>query len=148
MKISELQPKQGNVEISGEVTEKGDVRTFEKFGRQGRVCNAKIRDDSGEVALSLWNEDIDKVNIGDKIHLTNGYVGEWQGELQLTTGRFGKIEFIEQSTGMQKPGKTAEKTERRTAEAKKEIFSNQEPAEQGGDEGEGFSDDVEEEEIE
>lgn len=102
MKISELQLRQGNVDIKAEVIEKGDIRTFEKFGKQGRVCSAKIKDDSGKITLTLWNEDIDKVEVGDKIHLTNGYVGEWQGEPQLTTGRLGKIEIIEKGTGKEK----------------------------------------------
>jgi hypothetical protein len=26
--------------------------------------------------------------------LTNGYVNEWQGEMQLTTGRMGKMEVV------------------------------------------------------
>ena len=45
----------------------------------------------------MWNEDIDKVKSGDKVKLTNGYVSEWQGELQLTTGKFGKLEVVGES---------------------------------------------------
>ncbi len=111
MKISELQLRQGNVDIEAEVIEKGDVRTFEKFGKTGRVCNAKIKDDSGEIALTLWNEDIDKVNVGDKIKLTNGYVNEWQGEPQLTTGRMGKLEVVGKGAGKQKADKKTEEPE-------------------------------------
>ena len=44
-------------------------------------------DGTGEIKVTLWNEDIDNVKTGDKIQITNGYVNEWQGELQLTTGR-------------------------------------------------------------
>ena len=29
-----------------------------------------------------------------KIHITNGWVGEYQGELQLSTGKFGKLEVV------------------------------------------------------
>ena len=65
-----------------------------KFGKPGRVCNAKVKDDSGEITLTLWNDDIDRVKIGDKVHIINGYVSEWQGEPQLTTGRFGKLEVV------------------------------------------------------
>lgn len=61
---------------------------------QLKVCNAKIKDDSGEITLTLWNEEIEKVNIGNKIKIINGYVNEWQGILQLTVGRFGKLEII------------------------------------------------------
>ena len=92
MEIKDLKPKQGSVEVVAEVIEKGDVREFEKFGKQGRVCNAKIRDSSGEIALTLWNEQIEQVNVGDTVKITNGYVNEWQGDMQLTTGKFGKLE--------------------------------------------------------
>ena len=92
MEIKDLQPRQGSVEITAEVVEKGEVRQFEKFGKQGSVCNAKIKDASGEIALTLWNEQIEQVSVGDTVHITNGYVNEWQGEMQLTTGKFGKLE--------------------------------------------------------
>ncbi len=92
MVIKDLQPKQRNVNIVAEVTEIGDVRTFEKFGTQGRVANAVIKDDSGTVKLTLWNDQIDKVKVGDKVEIKNGYVNEWQGEIQLTTGKLGSLE--------------------------------------------------------
>ncbi|MFH2028947.1 MAG: hypothetical protein ABIJ08_07430 [Nanoarchaeota archaeon] len=94
MQVKDLQPRQGNVEITIEVSEKGDIREFDKFGKKGRVCSAKAKDDTGEVILSLWNEQIDQVNTGDKVKITNGYVSEFQGEKQLTTGKFGKMEVI------------------------------------------------------
>ncbi len=94
MQIKELKPRQGNADITAEVVEKGDVREFNKFGKTGKVCNAKIQDDSGTISLTLWNEQVDQVKVGDKIHIKNGYVNEWQGELQLTTGKFGSLEVI------------------------------------------------------
>jgi|TARA_B100002003_G_C13815767_1_gene401860 replication factor A1 len=94
MAISDLQPRQGKVDITVEVTAKEDVREFEKFGKTGRVCNVKIKDDTGEMVLSLWNEQIDQVNVGDKVHIANGYVSEWQGEMQLSTGKFGSMEVL------------------------------------------------------
>jgi len=94
MQIKELKAKQGNVDLIVQIVEKQSVREFQKFGKPGRVCNAKVKDESGEVTLTLWNEDIDKVKVGDQIHITNGWVGDWQGELQLSTGRFGKLEVV------------------------------------------------------
>ncbi len=103
MNINELQPKQGSVEITAEVVEKGDVREFEKFGKKGRVCNAKVKDATGQISLSLWNEQIDQVNVGDKIKISNGYVNEWQGEPQLTTGKFGTLEVVGSSEAAARP---------------------------------------------
>ncbi len=99
MNIKDLKAREGNVEIIAEVIEKSPVRTFDKFGKKGTVCNAKIKDSTDTITLTLWNEDVEKVNVGDKIKLTNGYVGEWQGERQLSAGKFGKIEVIEKGTG-------------------------------------------------
>jgi replication factor A1 len=95
MEIKDLQVRQGNVELTAEVIEKAPVRTFDRFGKQGRVCNVKIKDNTGTVSLTLWNEDCDKINIGNKVKISNGYVGEWQGEKQLTAGKFGKVEVVD-----------------------------------------------------
>jgi len=108
MEIKDLQPKQGDVEITAEVIEKGDVRTFERFGKSGKVCNAKIKDASGEISLTLWNDDVDKVNVGDKIKLSKGFVNEWQGEKQLTTGKFGTIEVIGKESSSEETPKEPE----------------------------------------
>lgn len=105
MQIKDLKPKQGNVDVIVDVVDVGAPREFQKFGKAGRVSTAIAKDDTGDIKLTLWNEDIDKVKAGDKIHLTNGYVNEWQGEMQLTTGRMGKLEVI----GKAEPGKESPK---------------------------------------
>jgi len=94
MKLSELKPKQGQVEIVGEITEIGETREFSKFGKAGRVATAMIQDSSGKMKLTLWNEQIDQVKVGDTIKISDGYVGEWQGEKQLSTGRNGTLEVV------------------------------------------------------
>jgi len=98
MAIKDLQPRQGNVTIVAEVTEKGEAREFQKFGKTGRVANAVVKDETGTVKLTLWNDDIEKVKIGDRIELTNGYVSEWQGEIQVTTGKFGALRVLEEGS--------------------------------------------------
>ena len=97
MQIKDLKPKQGNVDIVIDVIDVGIPREFEKFGKAGKVSTAIAKDETGDIKLTLWNEDIDKVQAGDKVHLTNGYVSEWQGEMQLTTGRLGKLEIVGKS---------------------------------------------------
>ena len=93
MKLSELKPRQGKVDVTVEVTEVGEAREFERFGKTGKVATATVKEDSGEMKLTLWNEDVDKVKVGDKVKITNGYVNEFQGEAQLTAGRFGTLEI-------------------------------------------------------
>ncbi len=95
MKVAELKARQGNIEIELEIVDIGIVREFSRFGKTGRVVSAIAKDDSGKINLTLWNDEIDKVKAGDKIKITNGYVSEFQGEKQLSAGRFGKLEVIE-----------------------------------------------------
>ncbi|MBN2518132.1 MAG: DNA-binding protein [Candidatus Altiarchaeota archaeon] len=91
MKINELKPRMGNVEAEVEVVSVGEVREFDKYGKQGRVATAVVKDDTGEMDMSLWNEQIDKVKPGSKVKISNGYISEWQGKSQLTTGKFGTM---------------------------------------------------------
>jgi len=94
MKVNELKPRQGKVDIEVEIVAIGEIREFQKFGTQGRVATAVAKDETGEIKVALWNNEIDKVKVGDRIKITNGYVNEFQGEKQLTAGRFGKLEVI------------------------------------------------------
>ena len=93
MEIKELKIGQNNVNLELEVVEVNEPREFERFGKLGKVAVATVKDGSGKIKLTLWNDQIDGVKVGDKIKLTNGFVKEFQGEKQLTTGRFGKIEI-------------------------------------------------------
>tara|TARA_Y100000310_G_C20626682_1_gene786324 strand:+ start:1114 stop:1551 length:438 start_codon:yes stop_codon:yes gene_type:complete len=97
MAVKDLKIRQGNVEIEVDIVDVGEVREFEKFGRSGRVATAVAKDETGDIKLTLWNEQIDQVKAGDKVQITNGYVSEWQGEPQLTTGKMGKLEVVGES---------------------------------------------------
>jgi len=91
MKIKDVLAQQNATLENVEVIEKADVRTFQKYGKEGRVCNARVKDDTGELKLTLWNEDIETINEGDKISIIDGWVSEWQGNKQISTGRNGKL---------------------------------------------------------
>ena len=137
--IKDLKIREGKVDIVVEVVDKSEIREFEKFGKPGRVCNAKVKDTSGDIILTLWNEDIDKIKVGDKVHIKNGYVGEWQGEPQLSAGRFGEMEVVGSS------GVTSDKAKETTADKSDEeekAVSEDEKTE------ESILDDIEEEKVE
>ena len=94
MEVKDLVANTGKVDLVLTVVSKEEPRTFEKFGRRGRVCNIIAEDGSGEVKMTLWNDDVDKLKMGDKFHLDNGWCSEYQGEKQISAGKFGKIEVI------------------------------------------------------
>ena len=94
MKISELNTGQGSVNVEVVVKSKAPVRTFNKYGKDLRVANAVVSDESGEINMSLWNNDIELVNVNDTIKIVNGYVSEFNGIKQLSCGKYGKIEVV------------------------------------------------------
>ena len=95
MEIKDVKPNTGKVDIIASVVTKEAPRTFAKFGKSGKVCNATLQDDSGKIVLTLWNDDVEKINVGDKVHLENGWCSEYKGEKQLSAGKFGKIEIVD-----------------------------------------------------
>lgn len=95
--ISELNTGQGSVNVEGTISGIEEPKTFNKFGKELSVANATLKDDSGSIKLTLWNDDITRFKEGDKIKVVNGYVNEFQGEKQLTSGKFGSIEKIDSS---------------------------------------------------
>ena len=94
MLLNEIAPKQGKINIELEVVSVEPAKEFQKFGQKGRVAVAVVKDSSGEMKMTLWNDEIDFVKPGIKIRITNGYCNEFQGEKQLTAGRFGKLEAV------------------------------------------------------
>ena len=95
MKISELKAGTGDVNVEGEVInleEPRDVVT--KFGKRLRVANATLKDASGEITLSLWGEDTEKVKEGSNVKIEKGWVSEFKGNPQLSAGKYGKITVL------------------------------------------------------
>ena len=89
MEIKDLQANQGKVDLVVEVVELKEARTFEKFGKSGKVCNAVVKDATGSVTLTLWNDDVDKVNVGDVIKIEKGWCSAFNNQLQISAGKFG-----------------------------------------------------------
>ncbi|MFA6530134.1 MAG: OB-fold nucleic acid binding domain-containing protein [Candidatus Micrarchaeia archaeon] len=94
MKISELKAGAGSVAIKAKVISIDSTREINKYGRTLKVANATIEDASGKISLVLWNDSIDLVKVGDEVSIENGYVNEWQSNLQLTLGKFGKMTVL------------------------------------------------------
>jgi replication factor A1 len=42
--------------------------------------------------MTLWDDNIDKVNEGDTLNVKNGYVRPFKGSMRLNIGRYGTLE--------------------------------------------------------
>ena len=93
--VEEVKNMRSGIDVEGKVERKEEPRTVNtKSGGTIDVCNAYLVDESGEIKLTLWADDIAKINDGDLIKITNGYTNTFKGEVSLTKGKFGQIEVI------------------------------------------------------
>jgi replication factor A1 len=97
LKIKELRNGMRRVNVEAKVLEKSSPREVMSRYRDviHRVATAIISDDTGKIKLTLWNDQIDQVNVNDNIKIENGYVTTFRGEIQLNVGRYGKLTVIE-----------------------------------------------------
>ena len=94
MKIADLQVGMNNISVVARIIDISEIREVNtKYGKR-RVANATLKDDTGTIKLSLWEERINEVEVGDKIKLTGCFVTRFKNELQLNLPRSGKIEKL------------------------------------------------------
>jgi len=93
LNIGELRDGAKRVDITATVVEKGNTREVQSRYKDEtyKVASAVVADDSGNIKLTLWNEQIDQLQVGDKIRVENGYVTSFKGEIQLNVGKYGKL---------------------------------------------------------
>jgi replication factor A1 len=92
LKIKDLSIGSARVKVEGKVVNKSEPKTVKLWdGRDANVANAVLEDESGSIILTLWNDQIDMVNVGDKVQIINGYVSNFKKEKRLNLGRYGKI---------------------------------------------------------
>jgi Single-stranded DNA-binding replication protein A (RPA), large (70 kD) subunit and related ssDNA-binding proteins len=91
--IKDLQDGMKRVSVEAKVVEKSDVREVKsKFKDETyRIADAVVADETGSIKLTLWNDQIEQVNVGDNVKIENGYVTSFKGEIQLNVGKFGKM---------------------------------------------------------
>jgi len=98
-KVSELNPQSRAVNVLAKVVSKSEVRSI-AAGRDGaahRVSDALVGDETGCVYLTLWDDNIEKVNDGDTVLVKNGYINLFRGNMRLNIGRYGTLEISEQA---------------------------------------------------
>ena len=91
LSIKDLRQGMKNVNIRVTVTSKSEVvnKNSSYDGRALRLCIAIVADPSGSIRLPLWNNQIKRVSVGDKLDIKNASVKRFQGLLQIVPTRKG-----------------------------------------------------------
>ena len=96
MNVRDLRDGMRRVDSEGEIVEISEPRTVNlRTGGEARVADCMLKDESGQIKLSLWDDQIDMVKQGSKVRVLNGYTNSFRGELRLNVGKYGKLEVLE-----------------------------------------------------
>jgi ssDNA-binding replication factor A large subunit len=97
MLAKDLKDKSKIDEMVLTIIEKMEPREFRSnwSGASGKVCDAVGEDESGDkVNLTLWNDEIERVQVNSKIKIVNGWTSAYKGKLQVSAGKYGKLEVL------------------------------------------------------
>ncbi|HYW01880.1 MAG TPA: hypothetical protein VE862_10440, partial [Candidatus Acidoferrum sp.] len=91
----ELKDGMRNLTVVGKVAAMEQVQIRRrKNGPPTRFAHATLEAEGRKCNLTLWEAETDRVKVGDRIRIINGYTTEYNGRISLQSGKFGKIEVI------------------------------------------------------
>ncbi|MFQ6085365.1 MAG: single-stranded DNA-binding protein [Candidatus Bathyarchaeia archaeon] len=96
MEISELRPGMRSVDVMFKVINKGETRSTWS-GKN--VADALVGDKTGCILMTLWEKQIDRVDVGKSYTLKEGFTNLFRGSLRLNIGRYGTIEEASEEVG-------------------------------------------------
>jgi glutathionylspermidine synthase len=93
MQIKDVDVNTKRANLEGMVVEKSATkRVYSRFsGTAHNLSTAMIRDKTGSIGLSLWNDQIDTVSLGDTVRIENGLVKVFRGQLGVSVGKKSKL---------------------------------------------------------
>lgn len=93
--VTEVKNIRSDINVTGTLKDKGEPRTVNTKYGETKVCDFELTDDTGAVKLSLWGEEIDAFNNGDKVSIQGGYTTTFKNTVQLNVPKKnGKISKI------------------------------------------------------
>jgi len=97
MKVKDLKPN-SNATVRVRVCVQSPVRQVQsKKGYQLTVCTFIVGDETGAIEYSSFGKDVTPMskNVGKVVEIKDGWVKEWNGKLQLSLGKSGTWELVE-----------------------------------------------------
>ena len=98
-KLANLQPYQRGITINFKVIKTEAVRKVQsrQDGSNHRVADVLIGDETRVMLMTLWDDEISTVENGKAYRIVGGQSSLFQGRLQVSLGRSGKLEPSDQS---------------------------------------------------
>ena len=115
MKIEELGPRSREVETIFKVVSLGEEKEVvsRMDGSSHKLVEALVGDETGTVVMTPWDDDVNTVKKGKTYKLENGYTSLFKGSVRLNSGRYGKIEEVDEEIEVNSDNNISEKEFRR-----------------------------------
>jgi len=97
IKVGTLKSNLTNLKVVVKILSIGEPRIISsrRDRSEHRVTEGLVGDDTGCVLLTLWDTQIDALNIGDIYEIKNAYTNLFHGSLRLNMGKYGTAEKVE-----------------------------------------------------
>jgi len=94
--IQDLRAGMNHVSLKAKVLEVTQPKqVFTRYGNYASLAKAVIEDNTGQIKLCLWNDQIDAVSAGTTVQIENARTSTFKGERQLSLGKTGTVNNIE-----------------------------------------------------
>lgn len=103
MKIGNIISGMKTVNIACRILKVEEIRSFKTEKAEGRVCSISLGDDTGIMRLTLWNDQIGKVEElkrDNLVKITSAFAKDNYGKTELSLGKLGKLEKIQDSSSI------------------------------------------------
>jgi len=107
MKICQIKPQTRVDRLEVKVISKEIARDVTTFRGSTKVCTTIVEDDTGEIKLTLWDNQIDIVKVGDNVLLEDGWAKEFKGELYVSTGKIGTLRVLNEEQDKNRPSSSS-----------------------------------------
>jgi len=94
--IGNLRAGMNHVNLKAKVLEVTKPKqVFTRYGNYASLAKAVIEDETGQIKLCLWNDQIDAVSAGATVQIENARTSTFKGERQLSLGKKGTLNNLE-----------------------------------------------------
>jgi len=95
LNISDLKPGMDHVSLKVEVLNVSEPKQIiTGAGIERDILEVEVKDESGSIALVLWDERVLPLKVGDALQIENGFVSSFKGKWRINVGKYGDAKKI------------------------------------------------------
>ena len=92
MNIRDLKPGMSRLSMKVKVARVSEPKHVTSGkGVEHEILELAVEDETGSMAMDLWNEKIIPVNAGDVLQIENGFVTSFKGVWRINVGKYGDV---------------------------------------------------------